>query len=127
MIVCTREDGEPYDLDVLIHGGAHDLLRGLVQTRVDDLESRIPQPARNDLGSTVMTVEPGIYFIPALIDKWKAEKNNIDFVAFDKLDKYRDFGGVRIEDDILIVRDGARVLGKPIPKTAAQVEAAATV
>jgi Xaa-Pro aminopeptidase len=75
----------------------------------------------------VMTVEPGIYFIPALIDKWKAEKTNLDFVAFDKLEKYRDFGGVRIEDDILITRDGVRVLGKPIPKTAAEVEAAATL
>jgi Xaa-Pro aminopeptidase len=75
----------------------------------------------------VMTVEPGIYFIPALIDKWKAEKKNLDFVAFDKLDVYRGFGGVRIEDDILVVKDGVRILGKPIPKTVAQVEAASTV
>jgi Xaa-Pro dipeptidase len=75
----------------------------------------------------VMTVEPGIYFIPALIDKWKAEKKSLDFVAFDKLDAYRGFGGVRIEDDILVTKDGVRVLGKPIPKTVAQVEAAAAV
>ncbi|MDD8026367.1 MAG: aminopeptidase P family protein [Acidobacteriota bacterium] len=75
----------------------------------------------------VMTVEPGIYFIPALIDLWRAEKKALDFVAYDKLEAYRGFGGVRIEDDILVTQDGVRVLGRPIPKTAAQVEAASTV
>lgn len=75
----------------------------------------------------VMTVEPGIYFIPALIDQWKAEGKALDFVAYDKLEAYRGFGGVRIEDDILVTKDGVRILGRPIPKTVAQVEAAATV
>jgi Xaa-Pro aminopeptidase len=72
----------------------------------------------------VLTVEPGIYFIPALIDKWKAEGTNADFIAFDKLDKFRTFGGIRIEDDVLVTKDGRRVLGKPIPKKAEKVEAA---
>jgi len=75
----------------------------------------------------VMTVEPGVYFIPALIDKWRAERRALDFVAYDRLEAYRGFGGVRIEDDILVTQDGVRVLGRPIPKAAAQVEAAATV
>ena len=62
----------------------------------------------------VMTDEPGIYFIPALIDKWKAEKMHTEFINYDKLEEYRDFGGIRIEDDILITEGGCRVLGKDI-------------
>lgn len=62
----------------------------------------------------VMTDEPGIYFIPALIDKWKAEKMHTAFINYDMLEEYRDFGGIRIEDDILITEDGCRVLGKDI-------------
>jgi len=72
----------------------------------------------------VLTVEPGCYFIPALIDMWKAEKKHLDFIAYDKLEKLRDFGGIRIEDDVLVTSTGRRVLGKPIPKKADQVEAA---
>jgi Xaa-Pro aminopeptidase len=75
----------------------------------------------------VLTVEPGCYFIPALIDKWKAEKKHPDFIAYDQLEKYRDFGGIRIEDNVLVTAAGRRVLGKPIPKKADQVEAAATL
>lgn len=75
----------------------------------------------------VLTVEPGIYFIPALIDLWKKEKKFTDFIAYDKLDAYRNFGGIRIEDDLLVTKDGCRLLGKPIPKTPAQVEAAVRI
>lgn len=60
----------------------------------------------------VMTDEPGIYFIPALIDKWKAEKMHTEFLNYDEIEKYRDFGGIRLEDDILITETGCRVLGK---------------
>ena len=60
----------------------------------------------------VHTVEPGIYFIPALIDDWKASGHNAEFINFDLLETYKDFGGVRIEDDILITKDGCRFLGK---------------
>ena len=62
----------------------------------------------------VLTDEPGIYFIPALIDKWKAEGLYREFICYDKLEEYRDFGGIRIEDDILITQDGCRVLGDNI-------------
>ena len=60
----------------------------------------------------VITDEPGIYFIPALIDEWKANKHCADFLCFDELEKYKDFGGIRIEDDILITKDGCRFIGK---------------
>lgn len=64
----------------------------------------------------VVTDEPGIYFIPALIDEWKANGHCKEFVNFDLLDTYRDFGGIRIEDDLLITADGCRFLGsKRIP------------
>jgi Xaa-Pro aminopeptidase len=71
----------------------------------------------------VLTVEPGIYFIPELIDKWKAENKFTDFVNYSKLDSYRDFGGVRIEDNCLVTETGSKTLGKPIPKTVEEVEA----
>ena len=64
----------------------------------------------------VMTDEPGIYFIPVLIDDWKAKGHCKDFLCFDKIEAYRDFGGIRIEDDVLITKDGCRFLGtKRIP------------
>lgn len=59
----------------------------------------------------VVTDEPGIYFIPALIDEWRAKGHCKDFLCFDKLETYKDFGGIRIEDDLLITADGARFLG----------------
>lgn len=70
----------------------------------------------------VVTDEPGCYFIPALIDKWHAEGTNKDFINFDELEKWKDFGGIRIEDDVLITDNGCRVLGKPIPKTVKEIE-----
>src|SRR5574344_115620 len=70
----------------------------------------------------VLTDEPGCYFIPALIDKFRGEKKFLDFVNYDKLETYKDFGGIRIEDDILVTDKGNRVLGKPIPKTVAEIE-----
>ena len=71
----------------------------------------------------VLTVEPGCYFIPALIDKWKSQKLHSEFINYDEVEKYRDFGGIRIEDDILVTETGHRVLGKPIPKTVEDIEA----
>jgi len=70
----------------------------------------------------VMTAEPGIYFIPALIDKWIAEKKHRPFIDFRKVNQYRDFGGIRIEDNVLVTKDGRRVLGEPIPKTIDDIE-----
>lgn len=71
----------------------------------------------------VVTDEPGIYFIPALIDEWKANGHCAEFLNFDKLETYKDFGGIRIEDDVLITKDGCRFLGKDrIPYHAKDVE-----
>ncbi len=71
----------------------------------------------------VLTIEPGIYFIPELIDIWKAENRFSEFINYDKVIQYKNFGGCRNEEDFLITKDGARLLGKPIPKTIADVEA----
>lgn len=71
----------------------------------------------------VLTVEPGIYFIPELIDLWKGQGKFSDFICYDKLDAYRDFGGIRNEEDYLITETGSRMLGKKIPLTTDEVEA----
>lgn len=71
----------------------------------------------------VVTDEPGIYFIPALIDDWRKNGTNAEFLNFDKIDEYRDFGGIRIEDDVLITADGCRFVGrKRIPYHVDDVE-----
>jgi Xaa-Pro aminopeptidase len=71
----------------------------------------------------VITNEPGIYFIPALIEKWKAEKINTDFIHFDRLDNYLDFGGIRLEDDVLVTENGSEIIGDRIPITPEELEA----
>lgn len=71
----------------------------------------------------VLTVEPGIYFIPELIDKWQQEEKFTEFIHYDALKEYRNFGGIRIEDNVLVTKMGRRVLGKPIPKTIEEIEA----
>jgi Xaa-Pro aminopeptidase len=70
----------------------------------------------------VITNEPGLYFIPALIDKWMSEKINHDYINFEEVKKYLDFGGIRLEDDILVTETGARVLGKRIPISQEEIE-----
>ena len=71
----------------------------------------------------VLTIEPGIYFIPELIDLWKGQNKFTDFINYEKLETYRTFGGIRNEEDYLITETGARRLGKKIPLTAEEVEA----
>lgn len=71
----------------------------------------------------VITDEPGCYFIPALIDKWRVEHLHTDFLNYDVIETFKDFGGIRLEDDILITPDGSRFTGeKRIPITLEEVE-----
>ena len=71
----------------------------------------------------VVTIEPGLYFIPELMDQYKAEKKYLDFINYDQLEAFRTFGGIRIEEDLLITDSGSRLLGKPLAKTADAIEA----
>ena len=71
----------------------------------------------------VITVEPGIYFIPHLIDQWRADGKHTDFINYNELKSYRDFGGIRIEDNILITKNGYQILGPHIPRTIEEIEA----
>jgi Xaa-Pro aminopeptidase len=71
-----------------------------------------------------MTDEPGIYFIPALIDKFRGEGKFTDIVNYDALDSFRNFGGIRIEDDVLVTETGRRFIGdKLLPLTVEELEA----
>ena len=71
----------------------------------------------------VLTTEPGIYFIPALIQKWKNENKFKEFINYEVLESYIGFGGIRLEDDILVTENGCRFLGKKrIPITIEEVE-----
>jgi Xaa-Pro aminopeptidase len=81
---------------------------------------RLARPLQPDF---VVTVEPGIYFIPQLMDLWRSEGRCAEFIDFDELDKWRDFGGVRNEEDFLITGEGARRLGPHKPQTVAEIEA----
>ena len=111
----------PHGLGHMMGMDVHDM-EGLGQTYVgfdDEVRPNLEQFGTNCLRcgrrlqeGFVMTDEPGIYFIPALIDDWKASGHCAEFLNFDKLETYKDFGGIRIEDDILITKDGCRYLGK---------------
>jgi Xaa-Pro aminopeptidase len=70
----------------------------------------------------VLTVEPGIYIIPELIDRFQAEHKYRDFINYDALNSYRDFTGIRIEDNFLITADGYKLLGKYMPKSLKEIE-----
>jgi Xaa-Pro aminopeptidase len=78
--------------------------------------------AKNLEPGFVITVEPGMYFMPELIDRWKTEKRFENFINYPKLEAYRDFGGIRIEDDVLVLEGGQKVLGRPIPKHIGEIE-----
>ena len=113
----------PHGLGHMMGMDVHDM-EGLGQTYVgfdDEVRPNLEQFGTNCLRcgrrlqeGWVMTDEPGIYFIPALIDDWRAKGHCKDFLCFDKIETYKDFGGIRLEDDILITKDGCRMLGDRI-------------
>ncbi len=90
--------------------------------RIDQFGTAYLRLGRRLKPGFVITNEPGIYFIPALIEKWKAEKINTDFINFDRLESYLDFGGIRLEDDILVTETGCEIIGDRIPITPDEVE-----
>ncbi len=123
----------PHGLGHMMGMDVHDM-EGLGQTYVgfdEETQPNLEQFGTNCLRcgrrlqeGWVMTDEPGIYFIPALIDDWRSRGHNKDFINFDLLETYKDFGGIRIEDDILITKEGQRFLGKDrIPYHIDEVEA----
>ena len=111
----------PHGLGHMMGMDVHDM-EGLGQIYVgfdDDTRPNLEQFGTNCLRmgrrleqGFVVTDEPGIYFIPHLIDLWRKEGHCKEFINFDKLETYKDFGGIRIEDDLLITADGCRFLGK---------------
>ena len=87
-----------------------------VRPNLEQFGTNAPRMGRRLEEGFVVTDEPGIYFIPALIDDWKASGHCKEFLNFDLLETYKDFGGIRIEDDLLITEDGCRFMGsKRIP------------
>lgn len=124
----------PHGLGHMIGLDAHDM-EDLGENYVgyDDETSRSTQFGKNHLRLAkqlktgyVLSNEPGIYFIPELIDLWLANKKFFNFINYDKVNEYRGFGGIRIEDDILITETGCRILGQQrIPVTIAEIEAIA--
>ncbi len=122
----------PHGLGHMMGMDVHDM-EGLGQVYVgfdDEVRPNLEQFGTNALRmgrrleeGFVVTDEPGIYFIPALIDDWKASGHCKEFLNFDLLETYKDFGGIRIEDDVLITADGCRFIGeKRIPYHPADVE-----
>ena len=72
----------------------------------------------------VVTVEPGFYFIPALIDRWESDGRYKEFIGYARVREFLPVHGIRIEDDVRITDGAPRVLGPPIPKSLAEIEAA---
>jgi Xaa-Pro aminopeptidase len=74
----------------------------------------------------VITVEPGLYFNPGLIDEWEAEKKHVSFINYEKLKEFRNVSGIRVEEDFLITAHGSKLLGKQLAKTPTEIEALRT-
>lgn len=110
----------PHGLGHMMGMDVHDM-EGLGQTNVGYDDEVRPSSqfgtaslrfARKLEPGFVVTDEPGIYFIPDLIDLWKRESHNAEFLNFEEIEKFKDFGGIRIEDDVLITENGCRFLGE---------------
>ncbi len=90
--------------------------------RIDQFGTNYLRLAKELKPGYTLTVEPGIYFIPALIEKWNSENYLGEFIDYSKVLNYLDFGGIRIEDNILITDNGHKIIGNPIAKTVSDVE-----
>lgn len=134
------------DVDAAVEAGAHALffphgighMLGLDAHDMEDLGDVVGYPdgekrssqfglgylrlARQLRPGYVITIEPGVYFIPVLIDRWRREGRHADFIRYDRVQAFRSFGGIRIEDNVLITEDGCRVLGSGIPKSVEELE-----
>lgn len=134
------------DVDAAVEAGAHALffpcgLGHMMGLDVHDMEDvgevyvgwdGKPKPTQFGIKSLrlgrplepgfVLTIEPGIYFIPELIDQWRKKDHNTAFINYDKVEEYRNFGGIRNEENFLITGEGYRLLGKPKPKSISEVE-----
>jgi len=91
-------------------------------SRSDQFGLRNLRMAKKVQVGNILTVEPGIYFIPRLIGKWNKENKFKEFINYEMLESYLDFGGIRIEDDVIVNEQTCRILGKPIPKTIEEIE-----
>ncbi len=91
--------------------------------RIDQFGTKYLRLGRKLEEGFVLTVEPGIYFIPELIDQWQSEGKHHSFLNYEKINSYKDFSGIRIEDNVLITAGGYKILGDRIPKTVEEVEA----
>ncbi len=118
--------GHMLGLDVHDLEGVDETLAGYGDevARSDQFGLKSLRLARTLQPGFVLTVEPGLYFIPALIERWRAERQHEAFIDYDELASWVGFGGVRIEDDVVVTAEGHRVLGAPIPKTVSEVEEA---
>ena len=121
----------PHGLGHMIGMDVHDM-EGLGEDHVgygDEMERssqfglKSLRLARTLMPGFVLTVEPGIYFIPELIGQWQEERKHWEFINYEKVQQYRNFSGIRIEDNVLITESGHQILGQPIPKTIQEVEA----
>ena len=95
------------------------------QTRSEQFGLHTLRLARPLQPGFVATVEPGCYFIPPLVERWRDERRHASFINYDRVEDFLGLGGVRLEDDVLITEDGTRMLGPALPKAPAQVEARA--
>jgi len=121
----------PHGLGHMMGMDVHDMEDlGQIYVGYDDEVRPIPQFGTSSLRmgrklqpGFVITDEPGCYFIPALIDQWRAQGMHKDFLVYDKIESYKDFGGIRLEDDILITENGSRFLGdRRAPITVEEIE-----
>ena len=121
----------PHGLGHMMGLGVHDMEDlGQIYVGYDDETRPIDQFGTSSLRmgrrlqeGFVITDEPGCYFIPALIDQWRAQGMHKEFLNYDKIETFKDFGGIRLEDDILIIPGGSRFLGdKRTPITVEEVE-----